>query len=158
MYIGGSPIAFTNKFKKVVINCDQFYELDFFAKKFTLPMNVFTYHNYVSLIGFTYSPANVEVFVNESDIEFTKTLCVFRDIYYEKDDEYVSKESGEELIIYHDSEFAEKMRQHYRHPDDPRKKYGENVDNVLRYMSGMCGLAYLDGHCNMITLCPCSLF
>ena len=155
VHIAGEPISFTNKFEKVVIDGVELYKLDLFAKKLTLHMEIciYDYNNGLSLCGWHYSPDNA-----------ASTIERLTDIYYEKgeplsaNDTFVVNSLGQKfqpsggqsiidsVIVYNDSELAKKIRRS-RTPFDPRKLYGEDVygkdmDNVLRYLSFMQGLAY----------------
>ena len=152
--IGGEPLSFTNKFKKVVVDGVELYELDLFAKKLTLQMQlcIYSYNNGLSVFGWEYSPIDEKV--------VTATIEQLTDIYYEKGDSLngndftIENEKGdkfisnhlEQVIVYHDSGLTHKIR-HDRRPLDPRvtgghRVYGEDMDNVLRYVSFMQGLAY----------------
>ena len=152
VHIGGQPLSLTNKFKKVMIDGIELYELDLFAKKLTLHMEIciYDYNNGLSVFGWNSSSLNIP-------------MHRFTDIYYEKGDPlnpndlFVYNDTGhkawsttggsfDQVIIYNDCELIEKIRQE-RSPSDPRKTfgstvYGKRMDNVLRYLSFMQGLAY----------------
>jgi hypothetical protein len=104
-------------------------------------MNLTRYNNDIVVIGWTYDP------IHKVDTLST-AIEQFTDIYYEKDQEYKTNinSCGEELIIYNDYELARKIRLTYE-PNHPRKIYGENVDNVFRYLEGS-----LDSHTHLISL------
>jgi hypothetical protein len=152
IHIGNEPISFTNKFKKVIIDGIELYELDLFAKKLILHMEIciYDFNNAISVDGW-----NAEA--------VKETIEMLTDIYYEKGDplnqndlfvqndigqKAMSQTSGsfDQVIIYNDSELTQKIRRE-RSTFDVRKTYGEKVygkkmDNVLRYLSFMQGLAY----------------
>jgi hypothetical protein len=122
-------LTFTNRFKKVVIDGLELYELELFATETVIPMND------LSLFGWTYSPAN-----KDNDGTLSVAVDEFTSIYYEKADPFVCNQTNGEMIIsYPDSELSRKIRLNMGHV---RKLYGSGVDNVLRYMDGMCGVAF----------------
>ena len=152
VHIGRQPLSLTNQFKKVIIDGIELYELDLFAKKLTLHMEIciYDYNNSLSVFGWNSSSPD-------------QTIERLTDIYYEKGDPlhpndlFVCNDTGhkacspeggsfDQVIIYNDSKLIEKIRQE-RSPLDPRqtfgaKIYGKQMDNVLRYISFMQGLAY----------------
>jgi hypothetical protein len=129
-------LSFTNKFKKVTIDGIELYELDLFAEKLTLLMNLVKYGGRLSLLGWEYleiPEGNLSAVITDN----------FTDIYYEKDENITSSESLDQLIVYNDSQLTEKIRIAYRCCNTKMvKKYGENVDNVVRYCGGLCGIVY----------------
>lgn len=134
--IGGTLISFTNQFKKVIVDNVELYELNLFENRMTLMMNLIKHNCTLSLIGWYRSP------VVDTDVIST-IINVFCDVYYETDEidlsQQESTEGFEQIITYVDSPLSERVRQSY---GEQRKIYGDNVDNVLRYLSGFCGTAY----------------
>lgn len=129
LLINGQIISFTNKFNKNIINNVSVYEVDLFAKKITLPFcDLLPEYQTIEFIGVDYN--------NKEDIN----IDIFEEIFYEKDTEYTTKNTGYELLIYfHDSELANLQRKYCKRR---REVYGDNVDNVLRVIDGMMGIAY----------------
>jgi len=127
--IGGQMISFTNQFKKVIIDeteNGQFYEIDMFAQKWTIPMNLM---HPISLTGLR------DPWIENGEIK-SKQTDQLTDIFYEKDDQFIAPEFGRDIpIIYNDSELAKKIRSTYPEISRCKQIYGKDVDNVFRYLS-----------------------
>ncbi len=146
--IGDNIVSFTNKFQKVNIEGIELYEINFFAKKMTIPMNLVSDYKYVkiSIIGSNYP------FSNDGFI----TIKYFNDIYYLKGDPIISENESnhsESIIIYNDSELAKIIRSKYNSDSKIHKIYedflGFPIDNIFRTMHGLCTV-YLSGTTNII--------
>ncbi len=146
LHIDEILVSITNKFKKIIIDGVNLYELDFFANQLTLQMQICLDgdQNGLSLFCLKYSAVDELIISIES----------ITDLYYEKgnaiDLSQVSDNNGrffgigyEQIIIYNDSELINLIRRE-RRPNNPRKFYGENTDNVIRYMYYTYKLVYSD--------------
>jgi hypothetical protein len=137
LYINHQLISFTNQFKRVIIDELELYEIMFFENEITLMMNLLDQERAtISIIG--WQKPNMET----GDI-FLEKIYMFKDIYYEKGEPYDPINSVvEQIIVYKDSPLTRKVRLHYGENYPCKRFYGQNTDNVIRYGSGLCGLAY----------------
>lgn len=131
-YMAGTNITFTNRFN-LVESTNNLYELELFVQSQVLPLDTVIYNEHdVSFIGFNYP-----------SIENIKK---FTEIYYHKipndlDTRQKLDKCNEIIVSYHDSQLTQDIRKKYVGLQC-MKVYGENTDNVFRFMSGMWGPAY----------------
>jgi hypothetical protein len=126
LYLNENPISFTNRFST---NSDNIYEVDLFSSDLVVPFNMLVYHEQsVMLVGFNYpSMTNIKIFDT---------------IYYKRSDAAgISMNSINSIInlniVYHDSCLARDIRKYYVGLQK------DGIDNILRFASGMCSLAYV---------------
>lgn len=137
LYISGTLIAFTNSKTLVSIDGIDLYRLDFFEGQTTIPMNAIDERfQSVSLVGIKYDLI--------SGLSTVMNVDHLDNMYYEVDDSIdLTRKQLEILIRYKKSEMADACREMNHSPEI--NKYGDNVDNVMRIMSGMCCLLFNHG-------------
>jgi hypothetical protein len=151
-YINDTNISFTNKFKKLIENDVELYELDLFLNHIDLHLNKLSWYCHsVTFIGFEYPD--------------TTNIDVFKEIYYEESQELnINKyfNGNESVITYHDSQLANDIRTKYSgHLRDACSEHlGVKVDNVLIIMNVYVltytnGKTYLD---DIYSLCNSNIF
>lgn len=130
LMIGGAYKAHTNNFKKVSVEGNDFYELDFFVQKFTIPR--LEYHCF-AIIGFYGTPDALEQRGNAFSIKsydiFNHVVYIKPDLNYPFGDIALSYQ-----ITYHDSPLTTRIRK-FR----PEYLSKNNIDNILGFASGMSG-------------------
>lgn len=143
LLIEKSLICLTNKFKKVIIDQLEMYEIDFFVEKITLPLHLCKYHS-ISIMGFLYSPKNIKMYT------FTDIYCEIDttklDPYTDTSLKIIAPHTDSALIIafaYHDSELTEKIRSESTARKKIKNSYKIDADNVITFKDGMCNLAYI---------------
>lgn len=136
LFIGESYIAHTNNFEKVVLNEKQYYKVDFFVNKFTIPQ--LQYH-YFSLFGVFDTPHTLEHTLDNGNYKLVaKSYDTFDKVYIEPNIDY--KNDADVIdhgITYHNSDLTNKIRQ-YR----PISLANRDYDNGLRFSCGMAVLCY----------------
>lgn len=128
-FINCEDVTFTDRFHKVIKDDIELYELDLFTDNTILPFNQLLYDYPITFLGFNYP-----------DIT---NIIRFTEVYYEKPIDFAPKDLHEIIISYHDSELARAIRETY--PDSFRERikcYGEDIDNVMKFGSGLFGKGY----------------
>ena len=165
--IAGSIISLTNIFYQRSINGCVLYEVDFFANGITIPFEILELSNHVTIFGGIFT--GIDKYTEKINFDRTDVftdiyvqanenhICVQADenyIYTEANEKYIqsiydnhyvsysgANKSAEIKIIYHNSEIMNYIRGIYSNTTC-KQCYGATIDNVLRCLSGLSGLAY----------------